>query len=123
MVLSPAATASDESAVTDETAERVEAAATNSATSKPRARRASKAENGGEPAAAATEDGDQPETGTSGEEPEPTIRHIQSAPAEPVDLVGIAGPSLLRRAIPFASIAGALVLLRIVVYALRRRQT
>ncbi|MGP0005166.1 MAG: carbon monoxide dehydrogenase, partial [Acidimicrobiales bacterium] len=53
----------------------------------------------------------------------PTVRQIQSAPAEPVDLVGIAGPSLARRVLPFASIAGAFFLVRIIVYALRRRRS
>jgi hypothetical protein len=36
--------------------------------------------------------------------------------------MSVAGPSVFKRALPFASIAGALVLLRIVVYALRRRK-
>jgi hypothetical protein len=49
-------------------------------------------------------------------------RKIDSPPAEPVDLVGVAGASLGKRLIPFASIAGALFLIRIVVYALRRRK-
>ncbi len=53
----------------------------------------------------------------------PSSRVIESEPAEPVDLVGIAGPSLARRLLPYASIAGALFLLRIVVYALRRRKS
>jgi len=52
-----------------------------------------------------------------------TVRQIQSAPAEPVNLVGVAGPSLARRLLPFASVAGALVLLRVIVYALRRRRS
>jgi carbon monoxide dehydrogenase subunit G len=68
-------------------------------------------------------EGAQPEEG--GDEPEPsspTVRHIQSVPAEPVDLMSVAGPSLARRLVPFASIAGALFLARIVVYALRRRK-
>jgi carbon monoxide dehydrogenase subunit G len=52
----------------------------------------------------------------------PTVRQIQAAAAEPVDLMSVAGPSVFKRALPFASIAGALVLLRIVVYALRRRK-
>jgi hypothetical protein len=54
--------------------------------------------------------------------PAPTIRRIDSAPAEPVDLVGVAGPSLRKRILPYASIAGAIFLLRIVIYALRRRK-
>ncbi|MHB1510322.1 MAG: SRPBCC family protein [Acidimicrobiales bacterium] len=67
-----------------------------------------------------------PVTGTpaaSADEPAPSpIRRIQSAPAEPVDLGRIAGPSLARRLIPFASAAGALFLVRVIVYALRRRK-
>jgi uncharacterized protein len=50
------------------------------------------------------------------------VRQIQSMAAEPVDLMSVAAPSVLKRALPFASIAGALVLVRIVVYALRRRK-
>ena len=49
-------------------------------------------------------------------------RKIESRPAEPVDLVGVAGPSLRKRLLPDASIAGALFLLRIVIYAMRRRK-
>jgi carbon monoxide dehydrogenase subunit G len=56
------------------------------------------------------------------EVPAPAIRQIQSAPVEPVDLGRIAGPSLAKRLIPFASIAGALFLIRVIVYALRRRK-
>jgi uncharacterized protein len=57
------------------------------------------------------------------EVPTPTVRQIHSAPAEPVDLIGMAGPSLARRVLPFASVAGVLLLARIVVYALRRRKS
>lgn len=49
-------------------------------------------------------------------------RRIEGRPAEPVDLMGVAGPSLRKRLLPYASIAGALFLLRIVIYALRRRK-
>jgi len=56
------------------------------------------------------------------ETPPSSIRRIQSAPAEPVDLGRMAGPSLARRLIPFASVAGALFLARVIVYALRRRK-
>lgn len=41
---------------------------------------------------------------------------------EPVDLAAVAGGSLARRVLPFASIAGILVLIRIVIYALKRRK-
>jgi carbon monoxide dehydrogenase subunit G len=56
------------------------------------------------------------------ETPAPAIRQIQSDPADPVDLGRIAGPSLAKRLIPFASIAGGLFLIRVIVYALRRRK-
>jgi carbon monoxide dehydrogenase subunit G len=65
----------------------------------------------------------QPETAVEPDSSKPTVRHIQSIPTEPVDLVGIAGPSIARRLLPYASIAGALFLARIVVYALRRRRS
>ena len=63
--------------------------------------------------------------GTSDDAPAPPSgpRQINSPPAEPVDLMGVAGPSLGKRLIPFASVAGALFLLRIVIYALRRRKS
>jgi carbon monoxide dehydrogenase subunit G len=54
--------------------------------------------------------------------PRPQVRKIDHAEPEPVDLVGVAGPSLARRLVPFASAAGALFLIRIVIYALRRRK-
>lgn len=82
--------------------------------------------------AAAEGDTGSPGSGTTGqpegaptESPAPAagaIRQIQSAPAQPVDLGRIAGPSLAKRILPFASIAGAIFLARIVIYALRRRR-
>ncbi|MHB1987710.1 MAG: SRPBCC family protein [Acidimicrobiales bacterium] len=53
---------------------------------------------------------------------EPTVRQIDSPPAQPVDLVEVAGSSLRKRVLPYASIAGGIFLLRIVIYALRRRK-
>ena len=73
---------------------------------------------GGEEAATAS-------VGDAGSDPAEaaaTVRLIQSAPVEPVDLGRIAGPSVAKRLIPFASIAGALFLIRVIVYALRRRK-
>ncbi|MGC9961676.1 MAG: hypothetical protein ABSE47_07210 [Acidimicrobiales bacterium] len=62
-------------------------------------------------------------TGTSAAEAgRATVRQIDSVPAVPVDLGRIAGPSVAKRLIPFASVAGALFLIRVVVYALRRRK-
>ena len=51
-----------------------------------------------------------------------TIRQINHPEPEPVDLVDVAGGSLVRRLLPYASIAGAIFLLRIVIYAMRRRK-
>lgn len=53
---------------------------------------------------------------------EATVRRIDSREAVPVDLARVAGPSLVRRVAPYASVAGAIFLLRIVIYALRRRK-
>jgi uncharacterized protein len=51
------------------------------------------------------------ESGTTAGESDPSsVRTIHSAPAEPVDLLGTAGPSVLKRVIPLA-IAASLVLL------------
>jgi carbon monoxide dehydrogenase subunit G len=50
------------------------------------------------------------------------VRQIDSPPAEPVDLVELGGASLAKRLVPYASVAGAIFLLRIVVYALKRRR-
>lgn len=50
------------------------------------------------------------------------IRQVVGPAAEPIDLVGTAGGSLAKRLVPYASVAGGIFLLRIVVYALRRRK-
>ncbi|MHB8458025.1 MAG: hypothetical protein ACYDBS_10115, partial [Acidimicrobiales bacterium] len=57
-------------------------------------------------------------------EPEgrPGVRKIDQPASDPVDLVEVAGGSLVRRLLPYASIAGSIFLLRIVIYALRRRK-
>lgn len=70
------------------------------------------------PSAAATEE---PAPGP-GPAKEPAVRRIESEPSEPVDLIGAAGPSLAKRLLPYASLAGALFLLRIVISALKRRK-
>jgi uncharacterized protein len=41
----------------------------------------------------------------------PLVRTIQSAPAEPVDLLGTAGPSILKRVVPLAALVGVILLL------------
>lgn len=56
------------------------------------------------------------------ERPEPAVRRIDHPEPEPVDIGGPAGASLAKRLLPYASAAGALFLLRIVVYAMRRRK-
>jgi carbon monoxide dehydrogenase subunit G len=56
---------------------------------------------------------------TDGRDPS-SVRTISSAPAEPVDLLGTAGPSVLKRAVPFVI---ALSLALFVVMRRRRRRT
>jgi carbon monoxide dehydrogenase subunit G len=51
-----------------------------------------------------------------------TVRQIYSPPAEPVDLVDVAGGSLMKRLGPYLTVAGILLIARIVVYSLRRRR-
>lgn len=51
-----------------------------------------------------------------------TVRRIEPREVAPVDLARVAGPSLVRRVAPYASVAGGIFLLRIVIYALRRRK-
>jgi len=61
----------------------------------------------------------------SGPEPPPAVsaaRQIPSPPAEPVDLIGVAGPSVMRRLAPYMTVAGILLIARIVFYSLRRRR-
>jgi hypothetical protein len=109
-----------------------EARSSGTIKARPAAGSAGKAARDSNGKAAATDDDEIPAEGEQAEHAEegagepdpskPTIRHIQSAPVEPVDLMSVAGPSLAKRLIPFASIAGALFLARIVVYALRRRK-
>jgi uncharacterized protein len=41
----------------------------------------------------------------------PLVRTVQSAPAEPVDLLGTAGPSILKRVVPLAAVVGVILLL------------
>ncbi|MGO9559469.1 MAG: SRPBCC family protein [Acidimicrobiales bacterium] len=85
----------------------------------PEAGAASEPAGAGEQAAAAESSAPEPEPVA---EAEPRIRRVDHAEPEPVDLVGVAGPSLRKRILPYASIAGAIFLLRIVIYALRRRK-
>ena len=49
-------------------------------------------------------------------EPAPTVRKINGPAAEPVDLAGVAGPAVIKRALPL------LLALLVVVLILRRRK-
>jgi hypothetical protein len=52
------------------------------------------------------------ETGATAEESDPaSVRTIRSAPAEPVDLLGTAGPSVLKRVAPLAAALSLFLLL------------
>ena len=66
-----------------------------------------------------------PETGAADAAPEGRdgVRVVDHPAPEPVDLVDVAGGSLVKRLLPYATIAGAIFLLRIVIYALRRRRS
>jgi len=57
-----------------------------------------------------------------GQDPAPAIRHIDSAPAEPVDLVGVAGSSVVRRLRPLLIVAGIVVVVFALVTRSRRRR-
>lgn len=117
MVLSPAPEAAEaDGATSDEGSKgRKHAAATTEPSSTP-------SDEAVEPGEAGTPGEATAETAAEPEPSKPAIRHIQSAPVEPVDLVEVAGRSVMKRLIPFASVAGALFLAKIVVYALRRRK-
>jgi carbon monoxide dehydrogenase subunit G len=56
--------------------------------------------------------------GTAEESGPPPVRTIDSAPAEPVNLLGTAGPSVLKRLAPLAAVLGLVVL-----WLRRRRRT
>jgi hypothetical protein len=49
--------------------------------------------------------------GTAEESDPSSVRTIHSAPAEPVDLLGTAGPSIVKRAAPLAAVLGLVLLL------------
>jgi carbon monoxide dehydrogenase subunit G len=53
----------------------------------------------------------------------PVIRHIDSPPAEPVDLVGVAGSSVARRLAPLLMIAGIVVFIGLATRSRRRRRS
>jgi carbon monoxide dehydrogenase subunit G len=61
----------------------------------------------GEPVAASPGEG----TVTTEESESPSVRTIRSTPAEPVDLLGTAGPSLLKRIAPLAALVSVVLLL------------
>ncbi|MGH9169561.1 MAG: SRPBCC family protein [Acidimicrobiales bacterium] len=96
---------------------------------------AAEAEAAAEAAEAAEAEGP-PESGAiaAGEEPVGTevppsaadlptgARQIHSAPAEPVDLMGVAGSPVLRRVAPYLVVPAVLLVIRLVVRSLRRRR-
>jgi uncharacterized protein len=47
----------------------------------------------------------------SPESGQPSVRTIYSAPAEPVDLLGTAGPSVMKRSLPLVAVLGVILLL------------
>jgi carbon monoxide dehydrogenase subunit G len=106
-------------------ASRRSAAATKatSATKTPASGKAPAAETTGETEPATPATTPPSATETTGETPAvSSVRQIHHPEPEPVDLVDFAGPSLAKRLLPYASIAGVIFLLRIVIYALRRRK-
>ena len=57
-----------------------------------------------------------------GPDPANAIRHIDSAPAEPVDLVGVAGSSVVRRLRPLLIVAGIVAVVFVLATRSRRRR-
>ncbi len=57
-----------------------------------------------------------------GPDPAPAFRHIESAPAEPVDLVAVAGESVARRLRPLLIVAGIFVIIGLATRSRRRRR-
>ena len=78
-----------------------------------------------EPVAEATEAVAAPTTAEAPPAPEgrESVRLVDHPAPEPVDLVDVAGGSLAKRLLPYATIAGVIFLVRIVIYALRRRRS
>jgi len=58
-----------------------------------------------------------------GPDPAPAIRHIDSAPAEPVDLIGVAGSSVGRRLAPLLIVAGIVVVIGLAARSRRCRRS
>jgi len=58
-----------------------------------------------------------------GPDPAPAIRHIDSAPAEPVDLIGVAGSSVGRRLAPLLVVAGIVMVIGLAARSRRRRRS
>jgi len=71
------------------------------------------------PAADETETADEPETDTAGRA---ASSGTYSAPYEPAEAYDEDKKSLLKRLSPYLTVAGILLILRIVVYSLRRRR-
>lgn len=84
-----------------------------------------KAATGEEPGAGGTAEessgGDGTANGASGEAP-PGVRKIESVPAEPVDLLDVAGSSVMQRLAPILAAASVLLVVRILISSMRRRR-
>jgi carbon monoxide dehydrogenase subunit G len=92
-------------------------AAAEASGSEPAAETAAGATAEGEPTKGPITNGAPTDSGSDGAG-QPTVRRVDTVPAEPVDLMTVAGGSVARRAAP----AGALVLLVVVVLLRRRRR-
>jgi carbon monoxide dehydrogenase subunit G len=58
-----------------------------------------------------------------GSDSAPAIRHIDGPPAEPVDLVGVAGSTVARRLAPLLIVSGIVVIIGLVSRSRRRRRS
>ena len=63
------------------------------------------------------------ESPSEGPDPARAFRHIESAPAEPVDLVAVAGASVARRLRPLLIVAGIVVVIGLATRSRRRRRS
>ncbi len=96
---------------------------TRAKTEMPPAASAAESESAGEPSAPSEGGEAAPATPSGDGAAAPSgVRRIEGPAAQPVDLGAIAGDSIAKRILPFASIAGAIFLIRIVVYAMKRRR-
>ena len=61
-------------------------------------------------------------SGDRGADPAPAIRHIDGPPAQPVDLVGVAGSPVARRLAPLLVVVGMVVVIALAARSRRRRR-